>query len=175
MDLANMKAKNVGVFTDKNVAQLPSVQVALDSLTKAGVNFKVYDDVRVEPTDISFGKAIDYAKQHNFDAYLAIGGGSVMDTCKAANLFACNPEAELLDYVAPPTGKGKPITDPLKPLIAVPTTISTSPALRAPSRTGTRCASPFSSSTNALRPPPLSAKAPRCSFSSTPGASRCIR
>ena len=51
MDFANMKAKKVGVYTDKNVAQLPALKVAVDSLTKAGVNFEVYDDVRVEPTD----------------------------------------------------------------------------------------------------------------------------
>ena len=51
MDFANMKAKKVGVYTDKNVAQLPAMKVAIDSLTKAGVKFEVYDNVRVEPTD----------------------------------------------------------------------------------------------------------------------------
>ena len=49
-----MKAKKVGVYTDKNVAQLPAMKVAIDSLTKAGVNFEVYDDVRVEPTDTRY-------------------------------------------------------------------------------------------------------------------------
>jgi len=125
MDFANMKAKKVGVYTDKNVAQLPAMKVAIDSLTKAGVKFEVYDDVRVEPTDTSFIKASNFAKQHQFDAFLAVGGGSVMDTCKAANLYMSDPEADILDYVAKPIGLGKVVTCSLKPLIAIPTTSGT--------------------------------------------------
>ena len=66
----------------------------------------------------SFLKASNFAKQHQFDAFLAIGGGSVMDTCKAANLYMSDPEAEILDYVAKPIGQGKVVTCALKPLIA---------------------------------------------------------
>ena len=118
MDLANMKAKNVAVFTDKTVANLPAMKTTVDSLTKNKVNFKVYDDVRVEPTDVSFKAAADFAKKGDFDVILAVGGGSVMDTAKAANLYSSDPEADFLDYVNAPIGKGKPVTVPLKPLIA---------------------------------------------------------
>ena len=41
-----------------------------------------------------------------------------MDTAKAANLYSSDPEAEFLDYVAAPIGKGKPVTKPLKPMLA---------------------------------------------------------
>ena len=41
-----------------------------------------------------------------------------MDTAKAANLFATDRAAELLDYVNPPIGRGKVIDFKLSPLIA---------------------------------------------------------
>lgn len=66
----------------------------------------------------SFKDAIKFAKEGNYDSYVAVGGGSAMDTCKVANLFASDPEAELLDYVNAPVGKGKPVTTQLKPMIA---------------------------------------------------------
>jgi hydroxyacid-oxoacid transhydrogenase len=51
MDLVNMKAKNVCVMTDPNIAKLPPLKTTLDSLTKEGVKYEVYDKVRVEPTE----------------------------------------------------------------------------------------------------------------------------
>lgn len=39
------------LMTDKTLSQLPPVAAVLDSLTKHGVKYKIYEDVRVEPTD----------------------------------------------------------------------------------------------------------------------------
>ncbi|XP_039610530.1 hydroxyacid-oxoacid transhydrogenase, mitochondrial [Polypterus senegalus] len=125
MDLQNLGARNVCLMTDKNLVQLPPVKAVLNSFSKHNINFKLYDKVRVEPTDASFKEAIDFAKKGHFDAYVAVGGGSVIDTCKAANLYSSNPEADFLDFVNAPIGKGKPVTTALKPLIAVPTTSGT--------------------------------------------------
>ena len=70
-------------------------------------------------------EAIDVAKAYRPDAFLAVGGGSVMDTAKLMNLYTTFPDAEFLDFVNAPIGKGQPITSKLKPLIAVPTTAGT--------------------------------------------------
>ncbi|XP_048728362.1 hydroxyacid-oxoacid transhydrogenase, mitochondrial-like [Ostrea edulis] len=125
MDCKNLGGRNICVMTDSRLVELPPVKVVCESLDDAGLKYSVYDKCRVEPTDESFTSAIDFAKKGNFDLFVAVGGGSVMDTCKAANLYSSNPKAELLDYVNAPIGKGLPVTHKLKPLIAVTTTAGT--------------------------------------------------
>jgi alcohol dehydrogenase class IV len=116
--------KRVALFTDKRVGALQHVADALASLRAAGMDVTVYDEVKVEPTDESFKTAALFAAEGRFDGYVSVGGGSVIDTCKAANLYATHP-AEFLDYVNAPIGAGKPVPGALKPHIACPTTCGT--------------------------------------------------
>ena len=124
MDLADLGAKRVMVLSDPNLAESPPVESALESLSRENVEFSLFDAVRVEPTDASFQEAIDFATEGGFDAFVAVGGGSTMDTAKAANLYSTYP-ADLLEYVNHPIGRGRPVPGPLKPLIAIPTTAGT--------------------------------------------------
>ena len=125
MDLAEMGANHVLVVTDPIVRALPPMQTVIESLEASKIRYTVYDRVRVEPTDDSFLDAIAFAREGQYDAYLAVGGGSTIDTAKAVNLYVTYPPADFLDYVNPPIGKGLPVPGPLKPLIAIPTTAGT--------------------------------------------------
>ena len=123
-DVSRFGCRRVMVLTDERLARLPPVETALASIADAGVDAELFDRVRTEPTDSSFQEAIEFARAGRFDGYVAVGGGSVMDTAKAANLYATYP-ADLLAYVNAPIGRAEPVPGPLKPLIAVPTTAGT--------------------------------------------------
>lgn len=125
MDLADMKVNKVMVVTDATLAVLPPVVTVLESLEANRIAFELFDKVHVEPTDASFKAAIAFAQAGDFDAYVAVGGGSSIDTAKAANLYASYPPPDFLAYVNAPIGAGLPVPGPLKPLIAVPTTAGT--------------------------------------------------
>ena len=116
--------KRVLVVTDPRMVKLEPVATVIESLKEAGVDYAVFDQSHTEPTDSSFEEAIKFAQAGDFDGYVAVGGGSSIDTAKAANLYATYP-ADLLAYVNAPIGRGEPVPGPLKPLIAVPTTAGT--------------------------------------------------
>lgn len=122
--MERLGARRVMVVTDPVMAQLEPVEGALDALKAAGIDVVLFDRVRVEPTDASFREAIDFAVEGGFDGYVAVGGGSSMDTAKAANLYATWP-ADFLAYVNAPIGRAEPVPGLLMPLIAIPTTAGT--------------------------------------------------
>ncbi len=123
-DVEALELRRVALFTDVLVRDLEPVQQAIGMLRDAKVDFEIYDEVSVEPTDQSFQAATQFAAEGNFDGFISIGGGSVIDTCKAANLYSTYP-AEFLDYVNAPVGNGIAVPGRLKPHIACPTTSGT--------------------------------------------------
>ncbi|KAI9883319.1 MAG: hypothetical protein M1823_004907 [Watsoniomyces obsoletus] len=125
MDMKNLGARKVLVVTDKNVARLGPLTRVVQALDTEAIDHVVYDETMVEPKDSSIKHAIEFAKKYHFDAFIAVGGGSVIDTAKLINLYTTFPEADFLDFVNAPLGRGLPITKPLKPLIAIPTTAGT--------------------------------------------------
>jgi hydroxyacid-oxoacid transhydrogenase len=124
-DLKDFGARRVMVLTDRHVARLSPVATVLESLETSGIPATLYDAVRVEPTDDSFLDATAFARSLSCDAFVAVGGGSVLDTAKAVNLYSTYPPQDFLEYVNPPIGAGRPVPGPLKPLMAVPTTAGT--------------------------------------------------
>jgi hydroxyacid-oxoacid transhydrogenase len=125
MDLVDAGAARVLVVADPNLTRLEPVLAVLESLETSRVRFVLYDRVSIEPTDRSWREAIAFAAQQTFDAIVAVGGGSTIDTAKAVNLYTTYPPADFHDYVNAPVGKALPVPGALKPLMAIPTTAGT--------------------------------------------------
>jgi hydroxyacid-oxoacid transhydrogenase len=124
-DLAQLGARRALVVTDVGVAATGLAERVAAQMGQFGVEAAVFDGVRIEPTDQSMQAAIDWARAHGpWDAFVAVGGGSSIDTAKAVNLMLTNP-GELLDYVNAPVGGGVAPPNALHPLVAVPTTTGT--------------------------------------------------
>lgn len=116
--------KRVAVFTDARLRALPWFADVDASLRAAGLQPEVFDEVAVEPTDVSIEHAIEFAVELKPDAVVSLGGGSVIDTAKLANLGSRYP-APLMDYVNAPLGAGQAVPGPLAPHLACPTTSGT--------------------------------------------------
>ncbi len=125
MDLDELGVKRAMVLTDPRLRNTSAVEKVLASLKDQHIEFSVFDQVSVEPTDTSMKQAIEAARSEAPDAFVAVGGGSTIDTAKVANLYSTYPPQDFLDYVNPPIGKGLPIPGAVKPLFAIPTTAGT--------------------------------------------------
>ncbi len=124
-DLQQYDARRVLVVTDPGVAATGHPERVAEQIRSFGLEAVVADVAHVEPTDESMEHAIGFARDNGpWDAFVAVGGGSAIDTAKAVNLLTSNT-GDLMDYVNLPVGKGLAPERPLKPLIAVPTTTGT--------------------------------------------------
>ena len=122
-----VKARGVrraAVFTDRFVCASQHMEDAQRSLTAAGVDYAVFDEIRIEPSDESVMQASRFLSDGDFDGVVSVGGGSVMDTAKGAMVYARYP-ASFATYFAPPIGAGVPVPGPVLPHIACPTTSGT--------------------------------------------------
>ncbi|MDO9144813.1 hydroxyacid-oxoacid transhydrogenase [Rhodoferax sp.] len=123
-DALALGMKRVAFFVDSHVLSSAPGETALASLRAAGVDVVVYDQLRYEPNSDSFEAAAAFAREGAFDGFVSLGGGSVIDTAKAANLLSTYPD-ELIAYINAPIGRAKPVPGKLKPHIACPTTCGT--------------------------------------------------
>ena len=123
-DIRSLGARRVMVVVDPALSKSETTSITLKALADESIDTAIYDTVHVEPTDASFKDAARFAADGRFDGFVAIGGGSTMDTAKAANLYSTYP-ADFLTYVNAPIGLGQPVPGKLKPMIAIPTTAGT--------------------------------------------------
>jgi alcohol dehydrogenase class IV len=123
-DAAELGLTRVALVTDANLAASEYVATVRAALQAAGIEVALYPEARVEPTDESFAAAAAFARDSGVDGFVSVGGGSSIDTAKAANLYSSYP-ADFDAYVNAPIGRAQPVPGPLRPHIACPTTCGT--------------------------------------------------
>ena len=123
-ELRAMDVRRALLVTDPNLWDSGIVDNVKQIIEGEGISLTIYDQIHIEPTDVSFRQAIERVGGTQYDAFVALGGGSTIDTAKAINLLTTYP-ADLFHYINKPIGKGKPVPGPLKPLVALPTTAGT--------------------------------------------------
>jgi alcohol dehydrogenase class IV len=124
-EMSQYNVKRVLILTDPTINRTGIPQRIADLLQQRGISSEIFDGVHIEPTDDSMDKAAGYAREQGpWDGFIAVGGGSSIDTAKAVNLMTTD-EGELMDYINKPIGKAMAPKGQLKPLIAIPTTAGT--------------------------------------------------
>ncbi len=120
-ELRALNARRVAIITDANIVETGLAEAVVDHAREGGTESAVWAEAQMEPTETSALRAVEALSGEKVDAYIALGGGSCIDTCKVVNLLSRYP-AELVSYVARPHGEGRKVPGPLLPVIGVPTT-----------------------------------------------------
>lgn len=113
--------KQVLVVTDKTLSQLGYEQAITQSLNEAGVNYSIFNKINSEPTIAIIEAARKAALESQAECIVALGGGSVMDTCKMVAAGVKIPHLKIKTLLL----KFLPVPDQTLPIIAVPSTAGT--------------------------------------------------
>jgi len=123
-EIKGMGVSRVMLISDPGVIEAGITPRIQELVEGAGIEVELFDKAHVEPTAESFQEAADFAVEGGFDGFVAVGGGTSIDTAKVSDLIATHG-GEIMDYVNPPIGGGQAPPSPLKPLLAIPTTSGT--------------------------------------------------
>ena len=107
------------LVTGRNVERASSL---LGSLKNSGMRIITFS-VSNEPTIKLTIEGVELARQNTCDIVIGMGGGSVIDTAKAIAALLTN-SGDIIDYLEV-IGRGKPLSRPSAPCIAIPTTAGT--------------------------------------------------
>lgn len=120
-------ARKIFVITDETVARLTIFKEILQSINDQGIDFYVYSEVDVNPSDVQVEKGTAKYHYEKADTIVAIGGGSPLDSAKAIGILATNGGSinEYDNVADDEPDKPDPVTNPIPPLITIPTTSGT--------------------------------------------------
>lgn len=109
------------ICTDEGVYGAGIVDKVAAVLTEGGLEYGVFTGVRPDPSAEIVDQAVEAALKFGADCLIGLGGGSSMDTAKAASIRLSGFEGKTADYVlAVP-----PVVDTTTPVFLMPTTTGT--------------------------------------------------
>ncbi|MEA4812657.1 MAG: iron-containing alcohol dehydrogenase [Anaerolineaceae bacterium] len=120
-EMAQADALRPLVVTDNGVVKAGLLQVLLDALAETEVVIgAIFDQTPPDSSTQLVNELADLYRQKSCDSIIAIGGGSVIDTCKGVNILVSYAASEIREFRGAETLKG-----PFKPFYVVPTTAGT--------------------------------------------------
>ena len=105
-EVRRLRMNRVMLVSDPGVIQAGITGRIVELIEAEGVEVEVWDRSRVEPTADSLQAAADFARDGNFDGFVAVGGGTSIDTAKVSDLIATHG-GEIMDYVNAPVGEAR--------------------------------------------------------------------
>ena len=154
--------RKVLLVTDPGIVKAGHAERVAQTLSNAGLAVSVFADVEENPTTRCVAECLEAARKAGIEGFVALGGGSSMDTAKGCNFVLTNG-GRMQDY----WGVAK-ATKPMLPLIAIPTTAGTgsecqSFALIADEKTHEKmaCGDPRAAAKIAILDPGLTLSQPR--------------
>src|SRR5476651_681272 len=107
------------IVTDPVMVKLGQAQRLHDILAKRDIDSEIFAETVPEPTAASIQAGVKRLREGDFDAIVALGGGSPIDSAKAMAILA-RYGGEIRDYCFP-----RQVNEAGLPLIAIPTTAGT--------------------------------------------------
>ncbi len=118
-ELSQLGKKYALIVTDPNVHKFGLLNGMIESISKSGIKYEIYEDISNEPTMDNIVKAVNFARKNGkFDTVIGVGGGSVLDTSKMVASMMTN-DGEPMEYLTPVEDKFK---NPSVTKILIPTT-----------------------------------------------------
>lgn len=114
-----LRLRRVLLVTDHGIVKAGHASCLEKLLRSAGLDVTLFTEVEENPTSMCVQRCVEAARSAEIDGFVALGGGSSMDTAKGCNFVLTNG-GEMKDY----WGWGK-ASKPMLPLMAIPTTAGT--------------------------------------------------
>ena len=113
------KCTHVLIITDGGIMKLGLTRRLEKALKEAGIPYTIYDKTVANPTTVNVCEALELYHKEGCDAIIGFGGGSALDTTKAASVLLSN-EGPIDKYFGINL-----VPNPSLPCILIPTTSGT--------------------------------------------------